>query len=158
MTGAFLVWFPHNGPQGSSTPTKDMDFCGAIQSLHSHINTRFCRCSWKDVIIVILSLRGGDKFAHSIGLWVYESWILFLRLPDSANQPACLCLSVYKHSILSRDLLGTLLQGVSLRKYVTFPKVWVPVWMCRIQPKSENSRFHVEWPLLSAIPPDHFLI
>lgn len=78
---SFLVWFPHNGPQGSSTPTKDMDFCGANQSLHSHINTCFCRCSWKDVIIVILSFRGGAKFAHSTGLWVYESWSLFLILP-----------------------------------------------------------------------------
>lgn len=53
-----------------------------------------------------------------------------------------LCLPVCEHSILPKDILVTLLQGISLRKCVSFFKVLVT---------SENI-IPGEWPLLSAIP------
>lgn len=55
----------------------------------------------------------------------------------------CLCLPVCEHSILPKDILVTLVQGISLSKCVSFFKVLVT---------SENITIPGERPLLSAIP------
>ena len=101
---------PHQGPQRCSTPTKDMDFCVAEPSLHIHTNRLLC-CSWKDVAII--SLRGGATFANRVGLWVQESWILFVRLLVFLQIILFAFVYLFLNSVLPRDLLATLLQGVS---------------------------------------------
>lgn len=120
-----LLWESHtkvlNAP--ALLQKKDLDFY-----VHIRINSFCCCCSWKDVIIIILPFRGGAKSVNRIRLWVQESSILFLILQFfSADHPACLCLPVRKHSALPRDLLVSVLQGVSRRTYVSSFEVLLAV-------------------------------
>ena len=117
------VWFPHQGPQCFSSPTKK--FYGAKQSAHIHINRFCCCCSWKDVIKIILPFRGGAKFVHPMGL---SSGVLDSVFDITGFFSRSSCLLICKHSVLPRALLVTLLQGVSLRKYVSSFKVLLAVF------------------------------